>query len=180
MVAAQYPSYVFQTVHDIDYEELWRRGVRVLCFDIENTLGLIGCTDFDADIRKLFDELHAFGYRIILATNSLRDFSELAVELKVDVMQPHPGYHWWQRKSPRKPQGDFFYTLLCLADCDMSPNRADMIGDKLIADVSGAQACGMVGVLINPIGPDLDIERFMRLRPREQRLLDQLGISRCT
>ena len=173
------PTFIYATVHDIDYQSLWDMGVRVLCFDIENTLGLMGCDDFDKDIRALFKRLQRMGFQIILATNSTRDFSGLTAELDVDIMQPEKAKHWWKRKYPRKPQRFFFNRLIDKAGGHYLPRHMAMIGDKLMHDVSAAMACGMIGILINPLGPDLPIEDKLRLRQREARVMKRLEISRA-
>ena len=55
-----------------------------------------------------------------------------------------------------------------------------MIGDKLNADVLAAERCGFVGILVNPLGGDLRIERVLLFRRLENRRLRQHGIVRAS
>ena len=45
-----------------------------------------------------------------------------------------------------KPSGEFFKTAL--ADIGVEAAEAVMVGDDIVSDVGGAQACGIQGVLV--------------------------------
>ncbi len=45
-----------------------------------------------------------------------------------------------------KPEKSFF--LSALADMGVSAEEAVMVGDDVVSDVGGAQACGLMGVLV--------------------------------
>lgn len=170
------PNFMVPTVHDIPYETLWERGVRALCFDIENTLDLIGVELFEKETADFLIGLQSQGWQICFGTSSMRDLSELVRPFDVPVIQPtKPGIKGLG-KTPRKPQPAFFHAVA--RELDRQPREIAMIGDKFVTDVCGAMNCGFVGVLVNPLGRDLRIEDITRLRHNERRHMSRLGLVR--
>ena len=74
-----YPDRWVNSAYDIDYEELFRTGIRGLIFDIDNTLVPHGA---HADKRavELFERLHRIGLKAVLLSNNkeprVRSFCE--------------------------------------------------------------------------------------------------------
>ncbi len=170
------PSLIHRSIHEIDFEALWGRGIRYLCFDIENTLGLMECTEFEPETDKLLRDLLSMGFKLAFATNSLGPYRALAAQYGAVLCQPNR--RRFRRKSPRKPQRGFYKKLLGLLG-DPSRLTVAMVGDKLTADVQAAEAYGLTGILVNPLGPDLRIEDRLHFRQRENRRLERLGIRRA-
>lgn len=163
------PDFIVRTVFDIDVQALRERGVKVIAFDIENTLGLIGCEELDAKTERLLIELYEIGVRICFATNSTRDFNHMVKPFEGRVIQPKNGL-------PKKPHTDFFRHIL--EEMKSKPEETAMVGDKLEYDTSPANNLGMVTVLVTPLGKDLFLELVVGRRRRERRKMRRLGISR--
>lgn len=171
------PSHIHTNIHEIDYEALWESGVRILCFDVDNTLGLMHCDEFDQKTDELLRNLIAFGFTIAFATNSTKNRDNLREQYNAILCQPQRINRFVKR--PHKPQRAFYSLLQALLGSP-APRTAAMIGDKLNADVLAAERCGFVGILVNPLGSDLWIERALFFRRLENRRLRQHGIVRAS
>ena len=57
MFTCFYPDHYVASIYDIPYEELWRKGVRGLFFDIDNTMAPYDLPRPDASAIRLFQEL---------------------------------------------------------------------------------------------------------------------------
>ena len=163
------PDFIVRTVFDIDIDALRKRGVNVIAFDIENTLGLIGCDTLDDETEGFLIGLHQSGLRICFATNSSRDFSAMVKPFEGKVVQPKNGLR-------KKPHPDFFGRVLEVMGS--KPEETAMVGDKLEYDTSPANNLGMTTVLVTPLGKDLFLELVVGRRRRERRKMRRLGISR--
>lgn len=165
------PDFIVRTVFDINIDALRERGIHVIAFDIENTLGLIGCDTLDDETEGFLIGLHQSGLRICFATNSGRDFSSMIKPFHGKVVQPKNGLR-------KKPHPDFFRRILEVMDS--KPEETAMVGDKLEYDTSPANSLGMTTVLVTPLGKDLFLELVVGRRRRERRKMRRLGISRPT
>ncbi len=163
------PDFIVRTVFDIDINALRERGINVIAFDIENTLGLIGCDTLDDKTEVFLIGLHQSGLRICFATNSSRDFSSMVRPFEGRVVQPKNGLR-------KKPHPDFFRRILEVMDS--GPEETAMVGDKLEYDTSPANNLGMTTILVAPLGKDLFLELVVGRRRRERRKMRRLGISR--
>lgn len=170
------PTFVAPTVHDIPYQDLRTYGVRALCFDLDNTLGPLGFTTLDPTVTQLLMQLRHDRFALCFGTNALYDRSTMSKSLDIPIIQPTKRGLFGIGKTPRKPYRKFFECVI--AELRTPPHKIAMIGDKLAADVSGAMAVGMKGVLVNPVGRDLPAEALLGLRRREARQLARLGQSR--
>jgi HAD superfamily phosphatase (TIGR01668 family) len=183
------PTLIVKGVTGIAYDLLPKRGIKVLCFDLENTLEPLHCKRLRKDTVDFLEELNARGFKICIATNNTGNFSYIIGQLEtagVDVVmvQPSKGSFGDLDKGPKKPSPEFWELALyrlkqAYPDAKLEFKQMAMIGDKLMADVSGAMNVGMVGILVNPLGPDLRLERLFCLRPRENILLKSLGAQRA-
>ncbi len=162
------PGYVVATIFDIDYEELSRSGVTVLTFDIENTLGLLGCTELDEATNNLLVSLTE-RFRLCLGTNSGRDFTAMAASFNGLIVQPGGAVR-------KKGHRSFFEEIVRVTG--VAPQKIAMIGDKLLFDTSPANDLGMISVLVTPLGKDLWLETLGGRRRRERRALRRLGVVR--
>lgn len=157
------PNYIAADITQIDYDKLVSEGVQHLVFDVDNTLVSFGEPTLSA-ARQIF-LLHLMarpGIRSVrLASNSPRNLDHFREALGVPVLQPR----WWSFK----PMPSFYRRIL--RQVKAPAQSVAMIGDKLIQDVWGGNAVGMVTVLVRPLGRDNMIDVIIRTRPREKRLL---------
>ena len=64
-----YPDLRKNSIYEIDFSGLYKKGIRGLIFDIDNTLVPHGA-DADERIEKLFGELKKMGFKTFLLSNN--------------------------------------------------------------------------------------------------------------
>ncbi len=63
-----YPDERRNSVYEIDFDSLYRKGIRGLIFDIDNTLVPHGASATEG-IERLFNELKRMGFKTCLLSN---------------------------------------------------------------------------------------------------------------
>jgi len=159
---------VVRSIFEIDVPLLHGAGIEVIAFDIDNTLGPMGCREVDDDTLRYLKEL-GNEFALCLATNSRRDVTGIADPIGAKVVQPVDGV-------PRKPHVSFFKAIAFTMATP--PRQTAMVGDKLMHDTTPAATYGMHTVLVNPLGEDLFLEKVALRRPREDWHLRRLGLAR--
>ncbi len=89
-------------------------------------------------------------YRVALATNAAdsgRESVRQALQ-RVDLDQYFDAVLTARELGARKPSLAFYTAVLCQMEC--SPERAVMVGDNYLADVSGARHAGLRTIWYNP------------------------------
>jgi len=132
MVASLRPTETADTILQIDYERLWRLGMRTLLFDLDNTLAKHGSLEIPKRVDELLTALRVRGFRIGIVTN--RRSKETPTEAA------------WARVFPTvrragKPSRRSFRRLL--ERLGSSPDEAVMIGDRFVTDVLGGNRLGL-------------------------------------
>ena len=147
-----YPDRWVNSAYDIDYEELFRTGIRGLIFDIDNTLVPHGA---HADKRavELFERLHRIGLKAVLLSNNkeprVRSFCE---EVK---------YCSYIYKAG-KPKKSGYLKAMEMMGC--TGRETVFIGDQLFTDVWGAKRNGIRAILVGKIGPKEEIQIVLKRR----------------
>ena len=150
------PDYFAQTIEDIDFEVLKKRGVKYLVLDVDQTLVPYQAMMLSARTQAYLSRLQGGTgiERIFLASNSSRDLTAIAESIHAQII-PSSIVH-------RKPRKTFFSGVLATIGCQ--PHEAAMVGDKLILDVWGANRVGMITILVEPIGRDMLLDRILLRR----------------
>lgn len=164
------PDFLASSIFEINYVALMEMGVRVLAFDIENTLVLPGRTRLDPKTEAYLKSLRTEGFRICLATHRRTDYREMVRPFDGRVIQPM-GFG-------QNPDLGFFLSILGING--VKPDVVAMIGDNLLRDTTPASRLGMITVLVNPLGPDRFLQRVAGMRWQERRQMRILGINRPT
>lgn len=144
-----YPDRRIGSVYDIDFQELYDRGVRGVLFDIDNTLVPHGAPADDAVIR-LFARLKDIGLKTCLISNNqaprILPFAR-AVDTAYICNAHKPSRTGYEKAMAR-----------------METGRADTIfvGDQLFTDVYGAKRAGIPAWLVNPIHPKEEIQIVLK------------------
>lgn len=157
-------------IREVPWETLSSLGVIGVALDIDNNIALQHQLPTQETVSYLREVFEAHGFRAILATNNGKPRPELCEALDCGIMQP------WKSLYPRKPWKKYFQQVPQVLE--LEPHEVVMIGDKLFYDVLGALNSGMWGVLTNPMGQDLILDRWFRLRDRERRRLAAMGLTR--
>ena len=144
-----FPDAYMESTYAIDFEKLYREGIRGVIFDIDNTLVPHGAP---ADERavKLFERLRAIGLDYCLISNNqlprVKPFAD-AVQAKF-VEDAH------------KPSRKNYLKAMELMHTDL--NSCIFVGDQIFTDVYGARRCGMRTILVKPLHPREEIQIVLK------------------
>lgn len=161
------PDYFAQGVYDIDFAKLKRDGVKVVAFDADNTLISFSISPFHPKhideklLKKMQKNRNKFEKWIIASNRPTNDLQELAASVNAQVVRAS--------LLLRKPRKAYFRQVIIRAGVPV--NQIAMVGDKLIADMYGANRIGMKTVLVRPVGSDNPIDRLVQTRKIERWLL---------
>lgn len=144
-----FPDRYVASTYVIDFEKLYKNGIRGLIFDIDNTLVPHGAP---ADERAiwLFKRLKEIGFSCCLISNNqekrVRTFNE---PIQVDYVY-----------NAHKPSTKNYKKAMEIMGTDVSDTV--FIGDQLFTDVWGAKRTGIPSILVRPIHPKEEIQIVLK------------------
>ena len=147
-----YPDHRAESVYRMDFGELYKKGVRGVLFDIDNTLVPHGAPADQAAVR-LFAALRETGFQTCLISNNkpprILPFARaVGSDCICDAHKPsRTGYLEAMKR--------------------MGTTAADTIfvGDQLFTDVYGAKRAGIPSWLVRPIHPKEEIQIVLKRYP---------------
>lgn len=134
-----FPYEYADDVFSIPYWALYKRGIRGLIFDIDNTLVPHGeeCTE---EVVALFDKLHKIGFTtLFLSNNSAQRLEKFNLNIGAHCIA-----------DSNKPHAEGFQRALQMLRMDKS--EVVVIGDQLFTDICGANDSGIASILVKYIG----------------------------
>jgi len=146
------------TVNDVNYRELIQSGIKAVLFDLDNTIAKWGDEDLPEEVVDLFNRLTDMGLKVGILSNSRRNKVD---SLLADLPFPHVF-------NANKPGKKGFRSLL--AELDVEPESAAMIGDQLLTDVLGANRMNMYTIRVDPIDPEKEYT-FTRINRMGEKIL---------
>lgn len=160
------PDYMAKSLSEVDFKLLRARGVLYVAFDADSTLVPFRGTAL-APRTKAFLRKHRPLFKAwCIATN--RPINNL-LPLGRSIDAPVIRAGLWVRKPRRK----FFEQVIQLFGAQ--PSQIAMVGDKLFADVWGANRSGMVTVWVEKFGPDSPWDSLLRTRALERKILQRMA-----
>lgn len=144
-----YPKEWLESTYDISWDDWYKKGIRGVIFDIDNTLV---CHDAPADERaiRLFKKLHGMGIATCLLSNNKKPrvaaFAEQVESLYI--------------YKAGKPSVKNYYRAM-----EMIGTRKEQtlfVGDQLFTDVYGANRAGIYGILVKPINSKEEIQIVLK------------------
>lgn len=141
-----YPDEDVTSTYDIPFEELYKKGIRGVIFDVDNTLVPHGAPA-DEKAKALFARLKAMGMESCLLSNNkeprVASFSRAV-----------GGSHYIYKGN--KPAIRSYRRAMDLMGTDAE--RTIFVGDQLFTDVYGAKRAGIHNILVKPIHPKEEIQ----------------------
>ncbi len=134
-----FPHEYVEDVYSIPYWALYKKGIRGLIFDIDNTLVPHGqdCTE---EMVALFEKLHKIGFStLLLSNNSVQRLEKFNLNI---------GAHYIADSN--KPHVEGFQRALAMLQ--MSKREVVVIGDQVFTDICGANDSGIPSILVKYIG----------------------------
>lgn len=144
-----FPDRYVASTYVIDFEKLYKNGIRGLIFDIDNTLVPHGAPADERAIR-LFKRLKEIGFSCCLISNNqekrVRTFNE---PIQVDYVY-----------NAHKPSTKNYKKAMEIMGTDVSDTV--FVGDQLFTDVWGAKRTGIPSILVRPIHPKEEIQIVLK------------------
>lgn len=149
MFSAFYPDEYLDSTYEIDFEFFYKRGMRGVIFDIDNTLVP---HDAPADKRamELFERLRRLGFATMLLSNNreprVKSFAEM---VRTDYLY----------KAGKPKRGGYWQAMERMGTTERSTL---FVGDQLFTDVWGAKRSGIYSILVKPIHPKEEIQIVLK------------------
>lgn len=152
MVEKYMPDIYQKSIYYINYDKLYKKGVRCILFDLDNTITPPHVNKPTKRLKKLFDELKDKGFKIVIVSNSPKHRIE---PFKRDLVVDACAFSLKPRKNKyEKIMNKFKYKSTEVAS----------VGDQLLTDVYGANKIDITSILVNPLTEhDYTITWFNRL-----------------
>lgn len=144
-----YPTKYLDSSYSIDYEQLYRSGIRGLIYDIDNTLVEHGMPATERAI-KLFEQLRSIGFDTCLISNN----KEPRVKPFADAVGSK--YVYDAHKPSRKNY------IRAMERMGTDTGNTYFIGDQIFTDVYGANRAGIPSILVKPIHPKEEIQIVLK------------------
>ena len=152
------PDIYQKSIYTINYEKLYKRGIKCLLFDLDNTLVPIRCKEVDSNLIELIEKLNKKGFKVMIFSSSDEDRVDMFKEqLKLD------GYSY-TRNSYQK----FMNEILT----KYKEDQIAVVGDQMLKDIAYGNKLGITTILVNPIGKDRLFKRMRR--SKEKRIMSKL------
>ena len=139
MVEKFMPDIYQKSIYYINYDKLYRKGIRCLLFDLDNTMVPAHSSKPTKRLKKLFDELKDKGFKVIIVSNATKHRVEPFKDyLMVDACA-----------FSLKPRKDKYVKIMERFKYKSSEIAA--IGDQLLTDIYGANRLDITSILVNPL-----------------------------
>ena len=144
------PRMYYKSIFDINYDLLKKKNIKVLIFDLDNTIMTVDEDLPSEKVALLFNKL-SNDFKVFIASNNLKE----RVRRIGDKLGVHAFY------LVRKPSGKI--KKLLLTKCTVEMNEVAVIGDQIMTDINMGNKLGMYTILVDPMGErDLKITFFNR------------------
>ena len=133
------PDFYYESVFLIPYEELWKKNVRGIIFDIDNTLTRFDEKQPSPKVVALLNKLERMGFRLCLVTNNtnkrLANFSEnITLPGIANAVKPFTrGVRYAMETMGTKPA----HTVI--------------VGDQVFSDIWAGKNARITTILVKPI-----------------------------
>lgn len=146
------PDMYQKNIYSINYDKLRKKGIKVLLFDLDNTIIERHNYELSSKLKELFKELNKF-FVIYIISNSLN-----YDKLKKISKTLHIAYIGGSMKPFKRGYKKINFK-------NIKKNEMAMIGDQLLTDILGAKRMGYFTILTDPIEEDneLILTKFNRL-----------------
>lgn len=135
------PFFYYDSVFNISYNFFLKKNIKVLCFDLDNTLLSSKENKLNPNVLNLLKKLSEDFQIFIISNTSLKKIQ--------NIVQCHNLSFIYLNLYHKKPSIWGFKKLLELVKC--SPNQIMMIGDQLRTDIASANKMNIISVLVKPL-----------------------------
>ena len=144
-----YPDFRKNSIYEIDFNGLYKKGIRGVIFDIDNTLVPHGA-DADERIEKLFGELKKMGFKtFLLSNNKLERVKRFNTNIR--------SLYIYRAGKPNTAN-----YIKAMRMMGTKKETTVFIGDQLFTDIWGAKKAGITSILLNPIDKKEEIQIVLK------------------
>lgn len=133
------PDMYQESIFTVNYQKLIEDGIRLILFDLDNTIIPYEIKELDMKVKDLMSDLKQKGIIPVVFSNSPRK----RVKHYADIIELEFVF------SAKKPLPKKF--LETLKKYKVSENEVAIVGDQMVTDIKGGNRIGITTVLINPI-----------------------------
>ena len=144
-----YPKDYVDSAYGIPYEEFYKKGIRGVIFDVDNTLVPHGAPADERAIA-LFERLRGLGYATCLMSNNK--------EPRVASFAGQVGSRYLYKAGKPAVKG----YRRAMEIMGTAENTTLFVGDQLFTDVYGANRTGIYAILVKPIHPKEEIQIVLK------------------
>ena len=148
-----YPDEGVASAYDIPYDALYKKGIRGVIFDVDNTL-VPHDAPADERAKRLFSHLRALGMDTCLLSNNK--------EPRVAAFAEAVGGSNYIYKGGKPGVKNYKKAMELMGT---SLNSTIFVGDQLFTDVYGAKRTGIRSFLVKPINPKEEIQIVLKRYP---------------
>lgn len=158
------PRLYVESIHNIDLQELKRRGIKAICCDLDNTLVPWASDQAHPELIAWLQAVRDAGLEVFLVSNAV----------------PRRLQHFLQLLGVRgiakagKPRRRAF--LQALAELNLPARQVALVGDQIFTDVLGGNRVGMYTILVVPLSRQEFIGTRL-VRQLERLVLRQLRLN---
>lgn len=154
------PDLYQKNIYEINYKNLTSRGIKLLIFDLDNTIALLLERHANEDAKKLFDKLKK-KFKILIASNSIKARVKVfANDLGVDYIS-----------NCRKPKARELEQYILNSGYKLS--EIAIIGDSMMDDVVCGNRIGITTILTDQLGRKEFITAYFK-RYKEKKVQKKL------
>ena len=158
------PKMYYKSIFDINYDLLKKKNIKVLIFDLDNTIITVDEEVPNDKVVDLFKRLNS-DFKIFIASNNKKE--------RVRRIGKYMGVHaFYSVVKPTKK-----IRKLLLNKYDVKMNEVAIIGDQVVTDIFMGNRLKMYTILVDPLGEkDLKVTYFNRWL--EKRIIKIIKLKR--
>ncbi len=135
-----YPDYIAKSVLELKPKVLKDIGVKCLVFDIDETLVPSRKNQLTEEYSLFMKSLERSGFKIIIGSNSTRDFSNITKHFNSKVVKPG--------KFLFKPLKGYYSKVI--NSSGYKTEEIAMVGDRILNDIVGGNISKLTTILVEP------------------------------
>jgi HAD superfamily phosphatase (TIGR01668 family) len=158
------PKSYYKSIFDINYDLLKRKNIKVIIFDLDNTIITVDEELPNDKVKELFNKI-SNDFKIFIASNNKKE--------RVRRIGKYMGVHaFYSVVKPTKK-----IRKLLLKKYDVKMNEVAIVGDQVVTDIFMGNRLKMYTILVDPLGEkDLKITYFNRWL--ERRIMKIIKLKR--
>lgn len=133
------PDLYLDSIHEVDWDKLRRRGIKALILDLDNTLVAWRESEINEELRAWADTMTRGGFRACLVSNN---FSGRVGRIADELGIPHLS------KAGKPRRGAFRRAMELMGS---GPSETAVLGDQVFTDVLGGNRMGLFTILVVPV-----------------------------